>query len=88
MYNILRNGLLHNSFALGFVAKTQNSSIPVLQFQEFSPFLKELTNNDKEDMLLCQIQVIKRYLGETVKCCHLFYLLRKEESFRVPIIFN
>ena len=65
------------SFLPDFVAKTQNPSVYEPCFKEFTaPLLADLLDEDRDEMLLCPIRALKRYLSGTeqfrLECPSLF----------------
>ena len=54
------------SFVPGFIAKIWNPSILALYFQKLSgPPLKDSEDNNREKLLLCPVQAVKKNLGRT-----------------------
>ena len=61
------------SFLLDFVAKTQNTSVPDPHFEEFTVLsLDEFggggVNRDKDELLLCPMKALQKYLSRTEQC--------------------
>lgn len=55
------------SFLPNFVAMTQNLSVSDDRFEEFSmPSLLDFVNGDQEELLLCPVIAVKRYLRSIV----------------------
>ncbi|MGL5405356.1 MAG: hypothetical protein ACRDAX_00930, partial [Propionibacteriaceae bacterium] len=53
-------------FVPNFVAKTQKPSIPDDRFESFTiPSLMDFTDNDADEMLLCPVRALRRYLKRT-----------------------
>ena len=54
------------SFLPDFVAKTQNPSNPDPRFDEFPvPSLDDFVNSDRDELLLCPIRTLQKYLSQT-----------------------
>ena len=53
-----------------FVAKTQNSSVPDTRFEGFTiPSLKDFTDGDPDEMVLCPVRAVCAYLQRTEPLC-------------------
>ena len=49
-----------------FVAKTQNPSVPDTRFEGFTiPSLKDFTDGDPDEMVLCPVRAVRAYLRRT-----------------------
>ena len=53
-----------------FVAKTQNPSVPDSCFKEFSvPSVDDFVEDDRDELLMCTICALQRYLSKTEQHC-------------------